>query len=485
MLYLTSALGGAPRKLFSSFPDGLAISPTWSPDGTRIAFGGSGGLYVASADGEGVPHVVATGSELHSPRWSPDGDKIAYVQGGSIFTFGEESLGNVSTSTLAVVTLANGRVTSITGGGWLDTNPVWMPDNRTLLFISSRGGGRDIYTIRLSAGGEPEEEPRRLTSGVNAHSISISADGALVAYASYAPSANIWSIEIPSEGVASVADAKQVTFGNEKIEKLAVSADGQLARVQTRIETATPTSGNSRSPVDRPQQVTRGPNHKFVNDWSPDGREIVFHSIREGGHRDVLVVSADGTRTEVVASSAGEEQHASWGPDGNTILYDSSKPPDGKTPALTNVWEAYIVTRARPGAPWGAPRQLTKHGSSDPKMSPDGRLDFAFCVAGQLRVINPDGTGEQVVVDVRAGDDQPEPAYPVWSRDSQTIYYKAYDRDRHSSIWSVPITGGKPRLLVRFDDPSRRSLRPSSRPTGSASISPWRATKATSGRWSS
>ncbi len=91
-------------------------------------------------------------------------------------------------------------------------------------------------------------------------------------------------------------------------------------------------------------------------------------------------------------------------------------------------------------------------------MSPDGRL-IAFCVAGQLRVINPDGTGEQVVVDVRAGDDQPEPAYPVWSRDSQTIYYKAYDRDRHSSIWSVPITGGKPRLLVRFDDPSRRSLR--------------------------
>ena len=104
MLYQTSALGGPPRKLFSSFPDGLAISPTWSPDGTRIAFGGSGGLYVASADGDGVPRVIATGSELHSPRWSPDGDKVAYVRGGSIFTFGEESLGNVSTSTLAVVT---------------------------------------------------------------------------------------------------------------------------------------------------------------------------------------------------------------------------------------------------------------------------------------------------------------------------------------------------------------------------------------------
>ena len=49
--------------------------------------------------------------------------------------------------------------------------------------------------------------------------------------------------------------------------------------------------------------VTKGPNNKFVNDWSPDGQEIVFHSIREGTRRDVLVVSADGTTTEPVAAS--------------------------------------------------------------------------------------------------------------------------------------------------------------------------------------
>ena len=79
----------------------------------------------------------------------PTATRLPTVRGGSLFTFGEESLGNVSTSTLAVVTLGNGRVTSITGGGWLDTNPVWMPDNRTLLFISSRGGGRDIYSISV------------------------------------------------------------------------------------------------------------------------------------------------------------------------------------------------------------------------------------------------------------------------------------------------------------------------------------------------
>ena len=93
----------------------------------------------------------------------------------------------------------------------------------------------------------------------------------------HAPSANIWSIGIPEEGIASIADAKQVTFGNEKIEKLAISADGRwLAYDSDRNGYADiwkqPLGGGPA------EQVTRGPNHKFVNDWSPDGREIVFPS---------------------------------------------------------------------------------------------------------------------------------------------------------------------------------------------------------------
>ena len=268
---------------------------------------------------------------------------------------------------------------------------------------------------------------------------------------SYTPSANVWSIDIPTAGVASVADATQVTFGSEKIEKMVVSPDGQwLAYDSDRNGVAD--IWKMRLPAGTPEQVTSGPNHKFVNDWSPDGQEILFHTIRDG-QRDVFVVSAEGTRTEQVTRSPAEEQHAGWGPDGNSVVYDKSNETGD-----VNHWQAHIVTRARRGAPWGEPRQLTKGGSSDPKWSPDGRL-VAYCVGGQLRVVAPDGSGERILVDVGRGKDQLDPAYPVWSPDSQTIYYKAYDRDRHSTIWSVPSAGGTPRLLVRFDDPSRRSLR--------------------------
>lgn len=46
-----------------------------------------------------------------------------------------------------------------------------------------------------------------------------------------------------------------------------------------------------------------------------------------------------------------------------------------------------------------------------------------------------------------------------WSSDGQTIYYKPVGPEG-SSIWSVPAAGGEATLLVRFDDPERRSIRP-------------------------
>ena len=42
---------------------------------------------------------------------------------------------------------------------------------------------------------------------------------------------------------------------------------------------------------------------------------------------------------------------------------------------------------------------------------------------------------------------------------AKTIYYKAYDAQLQTSIWAVSVDGGQPRLLVTFDDPTRRSLR--------------------------
>jgi Tol biopolymer transport system component len=447
-LFVAPALGGVARQITGALPRGIASSPTWSRDDRQIAFGGAEGLYVMDAENAAAPTLVAPEREVHSPAWSPDGRRIAFVSRGIYFTLGEANLGNVSTSTIFVVELESRKVTRVTSGDWLDTNPVWMPDSRALLFISSRGGGRDVFRQRFSAARQPEGEPERISSGLNAHGISLSRDGRLLAYSSYTQRANIWSVAIPKGRIASVREAQQVTFGTEKIEKLAISWNGTwLAYDSDRDGQSNvwkmPLAGGT------PEQVTRGPNNKFVNDWSPDGQEIVYHSMRDGGQRDLLVVSADGMKTEMVTNSPAEEQHSAWGPDGNSIIFDLSTSADSSN-------QMYVVKRVRRGAPWGSARRLTSDGSSDPKWSPDGRL-IAYCASGELRVIAPDGTGQRTVVPAAAG--HPQPTHPIWSRDSQTIYYKAYDQQLATSIWAVSADGGQPRMVVTFDDPTRRSLR--------------------------
>src|SRR5262249_24535203 len=153
-------------------------------------------IYVVGALPGGVPRrIVSSLKNVNSPRWSPDGLSLVYVAGGAYFSVGEDMLGNTDTSAIHVVTLATGADQAITSGEWLDISPCWTPDGRGLLFVSSRGGGRDVYFTQVSRSGVARA-PERVTSGSNAHSISLSKDGRLLAYPSLSFRANIWSAPI-------------------------------------------------------------------------------------------------------------------------------------------------------------------------------------------------------------------------------------------------------------------------------------------------
>ena len=108
-----------------------------------------------------------------------------------------------------------------------------------------------------------------------------------------------------------------------------------------------------------PEQVTRGPNNEFVNDWSPDGEELVYHSMNQGGQRDVMVVSADGMKTEAVAEP-GEEQHGA----GDGWQQASSRVSVGGATTSVHVEAGAARRRVAAGAPAG-------RGQLDPKWSRD------------------------------------------------------------------------------------------------------------------
>lgn len=76
--------GNAPRLLTDN-RGGQDVDPTWSPDGSRIAFvsdrDGNDEIYVMNADGTDQQRLTNNDVDDWWPAWSPDGTRIAFTSG--------------------------------------------------------------------------------------------------------------------------------------------------------------------------------------------------------------------------------------------------------------------------------------------------------------------------------------------------------------------------------------------------------------------
>ena len=124
---------------------------------------------------------------------------------------------------------------------------------------------------------------------------------------------------MPAGAPASIDQAKQVTTGSQVIEWFDISGDGRwLAFDSDR-------SGNVdlyRMALDgsaEPEQLTRDSIDEFYPIWSPNGREIAFHSFR-GVHRQVYVMPAEGGAAQLTARTDDDDRTAAWTPDGQGLL---------------------------------------------------------------------------------------------------------------------------------------------------------------------
>jgi Tol biopolymer transport system component len=77
-VYVTDAEGTAQHRL-SPDESGRDTSPTWSPDGQRLAFDSGGRIATMRVDGSDARFLTA-GTADHEPRWSPDGRLIAFTR---------------------------------------------------------------------------------------------------------------------------------------------------------------------------------------------------------------------------------------------------------------------------------------------------------------------------------------------------------------------------------------------------------------------
>jgi Tol biopolymer transport system component/serine/threonine protein kinase len=436
-LYRAPALGGAPELLIDG-GDYEFANPALSPDGKSVAWADQKAVHVRLLAG-GPDRKVAETSYPNYLVWSPDGRRLAFVSDNAWFIYGRNNLGNLAPSSVWVVALEGGTPIRVSNATHLNTSPVWTPDGQSILFVSSLGGSRDVYEQRLSGSGRPRGAPIRLTTGLNAHTISLSRDGSRLAYSVLTTRSNLWWAPISRSGVTPFAAATPVTNENQTVEGMGISPDGEWL-VYDSSRGGAQAIFKIRVEGGEPIQLTRDSADVFLPSWSPDGREVAYHSW-QAGNRDVYVVGADGRAPRAATSDPGHEMYPIWSPSGRELLFISDR---------NRRWELYVISRNADGS-WNESKQITSNFGYNGRWSPDGKhVAYVSLIDTTIHVMNADGSGSRLLFDGHAlGLTTPQVAF---GRRPDVLYFHAVDRDSRHAFYEIPLGGGAPRLVFRFPE---------------------------------
>jgi TolB protein len=148
-LQIADADGHNPQVLLES-PEPL-LSPSWSPDGKRLAYvsfeGKNSAIFVQDIKTGKRDKVAANRGINSAPSWSPDGSRLAMT------------LSKDGNTEIYIMHLASNSLQRITKNKAIDTEPNWSSDGKKLAFTSDRGGSPQIYEISVLGG----SKAKRLT----------------------------------------------------------------------------------------------------------------------------------------------------------------------------------------------------------------------------------------------------------------------------------------------------------------------------------
>ena len=133
-------------------------SPSFAPDGQRLAFAGSdeGGwtdIYLVNVTGDSLRALRRDLYHDREPDWSPDGQRI-------VFSSDRWLGGRRGHYNLFLYDLATEQISALSQGEHNDGQPRWSPDGEHIVFSSDRAGAYNIYALQLA--GE-RTATRRLT----------------------------------------------------------------------------------------------------------------------------------------------------------------------------------------------------------------------------------------------------------------------------------------------------------------------------------
>jgi TolB protein len=257
--------GSGLRRLTRTVARGFDVFPVWSPDGRKLAFlrlDGDGdiqneGVYVINADGSGQ-RKLTDDAELAPPDWSPDGRTIAFQSlrdgNSEIYVMNADGSGQRNLTRSPATDSFFPDIQARTA-----QHSAWSPNGRTIVFVSNRGGNRDIYVMNADGSGL-----QRLTRNPKSDDDPVwSPDGRTIAFVSRRD-------------------------GNPEV--YVMNADGSEQR-----------------------NLTRNPGRDRAPAWSPGGRTIAFHSNRDR-NSEIYLMNADGSGQHNLTRYRNNDFSLAWAP---------------------------------------------------------------------------------------------------------------------------------------------------------------------------
>lgn len=403
-IYILSMAEGTLRQL--TFDDGLDRLDGWSRDGRWIYFSsssrdiaGMNDLFRVRVEG-GTPMAVSADrytSEFFAAP-SPDGQRIAFsARGNSAGQWWRKGHSHLDESELWLLhDAAAPRYEQLTNRGAKQMWPMWMPDGKSLYFVSDRSGAQNLWTLT------PGQQPRQVTRFDEGRVLwpTISYDGRTIVFER---DFEIWKLE---------------------------TADGRAARVPI-TKRGVPASPSL-------DHVTLNNGYQDLA-LSPDGRKVVVT-----GRGEIWAASArDGGDAVRVTRSLARESQIDWTPDSRRIVYVSER--NGVAHLFTYDFTTNTETQLTNGPT----------GDAAPLVSPDGKTLAFVRDRKELRVMDLETKAERSLA---KGYLTPSNRAVAWSPDSRWIAYIAVSGPSFRNVYAVPAAGGESRALTAMPNGSANNI---------------------------
>ena len=288
------------RRVAHQFADDIVMRLSGGAPGiaeTRIAFishrSGAKEVWVMDYDGQNQKELTHLGTISLAPRWSPDDSRIAFTCFAGTFQ-------------ICMYSMELGRKVAFAHYAGTNASPSWSPDGTRLAFMSSARGAPNIYLAdsasgtnltRITMGGGPDAQP-------------------------------VW---------------------NRKTGQQIVYVSGRAGLPQLYVMNA---DGTSSEKIDLPDM-----GYVVDPDWSPNGQLLAFSWQRPDGNYDIYVMDIVSHKLMQLTRDSARNEKPSWAPDGRHLVFQSMR---------TGKWQIWTMLADGTEA-----RQLTTEGENEsPNWSP-------------------------------------------------------------------------------------------------------------------